>query len=294
MQTVAHDPSRATRAQPLLSRTTHPLLNSVISKDGTRIVYDRSGTGPALILIDGALCSRAFGPSPKLAPLLARHFTVYTYDRRGRGDSGNTNPYAPAREVEDIAALIDVAGGRASLLGLSSGGALALEAAASGLAIDKVVAYEPPYVDDTGLRGGAAHEGHLKQLLAEGNRAGAVKYFMKDMVGAPPFMIVMLRLMPWIWRKLEAVAHTLPHDAAVMTAFRVPRKRFASIPVQALIMSGGKTDARLRDAALVVAESIPLARHKELPGQTHNVKPDVLAPAVVEFLTAPATIVKRS
>jgi pimeloyl-ACP methyl ester carboxylesterase len=261
-----------------------PLKSYVPSKDGATIAYEQIGSGPALILIDGALCSRAFGPSPKLAPLLAKHFTVYTYDRRGRGRSGDKKPYAPAREVEDIAALIDVAGGKASLVGLSSGGALALEAAASGLAVENVFAYEPPYVDDTGERGGAAYEGQLKRLLAEGNRGGAVKYFMKDMVGAPAAMVVLLRLMPWIWRKLEAVAHTLPYDAAVMTGFRIPRQRFASIRVPAMIMNGGKTDSRLLEAAVAVAASIPRGRYRELAGQTHNVKPEVLTPAVVEFL----------
>ena len=264
----------------------------VTSKDGTTIAYERSGTGPALIIVDGALCSRAFGPSPKLAPLLARHFTVCTYDRRGRGGSGDTQPYSPAREVEDIAALIETAGGSASLLGLSSGGALALEAAASGLAVTSVVAYEPPYVDDTGQRGGAAHEGQLRRLLAEGNRGGAVKYFMKDMVGAPTAMVVMLRLMPWIWRKLQAVAHTLPYDAAVMTGFRIPRERFSSIGVPTLVMNGAKTDARLRDAARAIAELIPAARYRELEGQTHNVKPAVLVPAVVEHFAAPAVGVR--
>ena len=262
-------------------------MTQVRSKDGTPIAYERSGSGPALILVDGALCSRAFGPSPKLAPLLARQFTVYAYDRRGRGQSGDTQPYSPAREVEDIAALVEAAGGRALLLGLSSGGALALEAAASGIPVDKVVAYEPPYVDDSGQRGGAAYEGHLRRLIAEGNRGGAVKYFMKDMVGAPAPIVVMMRLIPWIWRKLAAVAHTLPYDAAVMTAFRIPRARFASIRVPVLVMNGGKTDPRLREAAHTIVEAIPGARHRELAGQTHNVKPDVLVPAVVEFFPAP-------
>jgi len=261
-------------------------MSYVSSKDGTTIACDRYGTGPALILVDGALCSRAFGPSPKLAPLLAEHFTVWAYDRRGRGQSGDTRPYSTAREVEDIAALIQEAGGTASLLGLSSGGALALEAAASGLPIGNVVAYEPPYVDDAGLRGGAVHQEQLERLVAAGNRGGAVKYFMKDMVGAPAAMVVMMRLMPWIWRKLEAVAHTLPYDAAVMTAFRIPRARFASIGVPALVMNGSKTDDRLRKAAHALADVIPGAHHRELAGQTHNVKPSVLAPAVVEFLTS--------
>jgi len=262
-------------------------MSQVRSKDGTVIAYERSGSGPALILVDGALCSRAFGPSPQLAPLLAQHFTVYAYDRRGRGQSGDTHPYSPAREVEDIAALVEVAGGSAFLLGLSSGGALALEAAASGLRINRVAAYEPPYVDDSGQRGGAAHEAQLQRLVAEGNRGGAVKYFMKDMVGAPAPMVVMMRLMPWIWRKLEAVAHTLPYDAAVMTGFRVPRARLASIAVPALVMNGTKSDSRLREAAQTIVKAVPTARHRELAGQTHNVKPGVLTPAVVDFFTAP-------
>jgi pimeloyl-ACP methyl ester carboxylesterase len=260
-------------------------MSHVTSKDGTTIAYERSGNGAALILVDGALCSRAFGPSRKLAAALEPHFTVYAYDRRGRGASGDTHPYSPAREVEDIAALIEAAGGSACLLGLSSGGALALEAAASGLPLDKVAVYEPPYVDDSGQRGGAAYEGHLQRLVAEGRRGSAVKYFMKDMVGVPAPAVVMMRLMPWIWRKLEAVAPTLPYDAAVMTAFRIPRARFASIGVPALVMNGAKTDPRLREAARTIAAAIPAARHRELPGQTHNVKPRVLAPAVVEFLT---------
>jgi pimeloyl-ACP methyl ester carboxylesterase len=263
-------------------------VSHVTSSDGTKIAYERSGNGRALILVDGALCSRAFGPSPTLAPLLARHFTVYAYDRRGRGQSGDTHPYSPAREVEDIAALVTAAGGTAFLLGLSSGGALALEAAASGLPVDKVVAYEPPYVDDSGQHGGAGHEGQLTRLLAEGNRGGAVKYFMKDMVGVPAPIVVMMRVMPWIWRKLEAVAHTLPYDSAIMTAFRIPRARFASIRQPALVMNGAKTQPRLREAAQTIAGVIPAARYRELAGQTHNVKPAVLAPAVVEFLTAPA------
>ena len=260
-------------------------MSRVISKDGTTIAYERSGSGPALILVDGALCSRAFGPSARLAPLLARHFTVYAYDRRGRGESGDTYPYAPAREVDDIAALIEAAGGSASLLGLSSGGALALEAAASGLPVDKVVAYEPPYVDDSGQRGGAGYEDHLKRLIADGNRGGAVKYFMKDMVGAPAFVVVTMRLMPWMWRKLVAVAHTLPYDAEVMTAFRIPRMRFAAIRRPALVMNGSKTDPRLKDAVQAIASAVPGARHRELAGQTHNVNPGVLSAAAAEFLS---------
>jgi len=261
-------------------------MSGVRSQDGTRIACERSGSGPPIIIVDGDLCSRAFGPSPKLAPLLAQHFTVITYDRRGRGASGDAPQYSAEREVEDIAALIQEAGGGVSLLGLSSGGALALEAAASGLSVDRVIAYEPPYVDVNGQGGGAAHEQRLKQLLAEGDRGGAVKYFMKDMVGAPSAMVVMMRMMPWIWRKLQAVAHTLPYDAAVMSEFRIPLVRFATIRRPTLVMNGSKTDPRLRTAARAITEVVPGARYRELPGQTHNVKPQVLVPAVVEFASA--------
>lgn len=261
-------------------------MSRATSKDGTVIAYHRSGTGPALIVVDGALCSRGFGPSPKLAPLLARNFTVFTYDRRGRGESTDTQPYAPEREIEDLAALVAAAGGSASLLGLSSGGALALSAAAAGLPINRVVAYEPPYVDDDGKRDATRFEGELKRLLAAGDRGGAVKYFMKDMVGAPGFMVVMMRLMPWIWRKLQAVAPTLPYDAAVMSDFRIPRDRFTTIRTPVLVMNGTKTDERLKQAARDLAATVPGARHRELAGQTHNVSPGVLAPATMEFVAA--------
>ena len=259
-------------------------MSTVRSADGTLIAYETSGSGPALIIVDGALCSRTFGPSAKLARLLASHFTVFRYDRRGRGASGDSPAYAPAREVEDIAALIDAAGSPASLLGLSSGGALSLHAAASGLPITGVVAYEPPYVDDAGTRGGGAYEPHLTELVGRGDRGGAVTYFMRDMVQAPAPIVVMMRLMPWVWTKLKAVAHTLPYDAAVMSAFRVPRERFATIRVPVLVMNGTKTDARLKDAARAIAQAIPHARHQELAGQTHNVKPEVLTPATAAFL----------
>jgi pimeloyl-ACP methyl ester carboxylesterase len=261
-------------------------MTQVRSNDGTAIAFERTGRGPALILVDGAFCSRAFGPSPKIAPRLAPHFTVYTYDRRGRGQSGDTPPYAPAREVEDLAAIVQQAGGSASLLGFSSGGALALEAVAGGVPIDKVIAYEPPYVDDSGQGRGDAYEDDLKRLLAGGHRGAAVKYFMKDMVGAPAPMVVMMRLMPWIWRKLEAVAHTLPYDAAVMSRFRIPRARFASIRRPALVMNGSKTDPRLKTVARILADVIPGAHYRELADQTHNVKPAVVVPAVLEFLAS--------
>jgi pimeloyl-ACP methyl ester carboxylesterase len=262
-------------------------MDKVISKDGTPIAYEKLGSGPALILVDGALCSRKFGPMPKLAPLLAQRFTVFMYDRRGRGDSGDTQPYAKERELEDLAALITAAGGSAFAVGLSSGAGLALEAAASGLNLAKLVAYEPPYVAmHEPHHAQANHEAQLQRLLAEGRRGDAVKYFMRDMVGAPGFVVVMMRLMPGVWKKLEAVAHTLPYDTRIMSDFTVPAARFASIRVPSLVMHGGKTDAKLKKAAETVANVVPRARHRALDGQTHNVNPKVLAPAVTEFFTA--------
>jgi len=258
-------------------------MNTALSKDGTAIAYERLGTGQPLILVDGALCSRSFGPMPRLAPLLARHFTVFMYDRRGRGDSGDTKPYAKEREVEDIEALIKEAGGSAFVVGLSSGAGLALEAAASGLGITKLAVYEPPYmVDDSDPRA-AGHEAQLNHLIAAERRGHAVKYFMRKMVGVPAMVVALMQLMPGVWSKLKAAAHTLPYDAAVMCNFSMPARRLASITTPTLAINGEKTDARLRHAVQAVVKVLPNVQHRTLKGQTHNVKPQVLVPVLVEF-----------
>jgi pimeloyl-ACP methyl ester carboxylesterase len=259
-------------------------MSQVTSKDGTPIAYERVGQGPPLILVDGALCSRAFGPMPKLAPLLARDFTVYFYDRRGRGESGDTPPYTKAREVEDLAALIAAAGGAAAMLGLSSGAALALEAAAARLPVTRVVAYEPPYIEPDGETRGQVHQTRLQELIAAGDRGGAVRYFMRAMVRVPAPFVIMMRLMPSLWRKLKAVAHTLPYDSAVMGDFTVPGKRLGAVGIPTLVLHGSKTDPRIKRAAGAVAGAIAGSQAKTLEGQTHNVSAAVLAPAVVEFL----------
>jgi pimeloyl-ACP methyl ester carboxylesterase len=272
-------------------------MSHVISRDGTKIAFDRTGNGPALILVDGALCSRAFGPSAKLASAFAAgaaNYSVYRYDRRGRGESGDTERYAIDREIEDLDALIAHAGGSAALLGLSSGGALALHAAAAGLPIDSVIAYEPPYVHTNGGGREADYEAELRGMIVRGNRGGAVTYFMRDMVGAPAFVPIMMRLMPWVWRKLVAVAHTLPYDAAVMTQFRVPQIRFASIRQPVLVLNGSKTAPRLKAAARALVATVPDARHGELAGQTHNVKPDALVTGSLAFLSSGRTLAERS
>ena len=240
-------------------------MSQVTSKDGTQIAYERLGQGPALILVDGAMCSRAFGPMPKLAPLLAKHFTVFMYDRRGRGQSGDTQPYDKAREIEDLAALLEAAGGSAFLLGLSSGAALALEAAAAGLPVKAVAAYEPPYVEEAGSTRGTEHAPRLKALLEAGDRGGAVKYFMGPMVGAPAFVAVMMQAMFWVWPKLKAVAHTLPYDAGVMGDFTVPTSRLAGIRNRTLAMHGSKTDARLQRAAQHGGPGHPQRRAQDAP-----------------------------
>lgn len=253
------------------------------SRDGTAIAFERTGEGPPLILVDGALCSRAFGPAAKMAERLAPHFTVYTWDRRGRNQSGDTAPYAVAREVEDLEALIREAGGGASLLGFSSGAALALEAAAAGLPVDRLVLYEPPWV---GRRNGGPepdHRGRLEELLRAGKRGAAVTYFMADMVGMPRVIAWAMRLAP-MWRKLEAVAHTLPYDAAVMGDWEVPAERAARVRVPALVLGGEKSPAPLRSAADRAAAAIPGAARRTLAGQSHNVAPEALAPVLREFL----------
>lgn len=263
-------------------------MNTLQSDDGTSIAYDRVGSGPALILVDGALCSRAFGPMPKLAPLLAPHFTVYTYDRRGRGDSADATSYSAEREVADLAALVRVAGGSAFAFGASSGAALILHAAASGVPLTRLAMYEPPYVSE-GARGGEPdHIARLRRLLAAGKRGAAVKYFMCDMVGAPKPVVFMMQLMLPIWSKLKAVAHTLPYDATIMGNWLVPKERAAKVRAPTLVMYGGKTDERLRRAAQGLAAALPVAELRALPGQNHAAAASALAPALITYFGAAA------
>lgn len=258
-------------------------MQTLQSNDGTSIAYERTGSGPALILVDGALCSRAFGPMPKLVPLLAPHFTVYTYDRRGRGDSADAASYSVDRELEDLAALVRVAGGSAFAYGASSGGALVLHAAASGVPITRLAIYEPPFVTEGASGGEADHIVQLRALIASGRRGAAVKYFMADMVRAPKPVVFMMQLMFPVWSKLKAVAHTLPYDAAIMGNWLVPKERAASVRVPALVMYGGKTDERLRRAAEAVSAALPNAELKVLPGQNHAAAASAVAPALVAY-----------
>ena len=239
------------------------VMTHVISKDGTRIAYERMGSGPALVLVDGAMCSRAFGPMPKIAALLKEHFTVYLYDRRGRGESGDTQPYSKAREVEDIEALIRAAGGSAFALGLSSGAALALEAAASGSRVREARRLRAAV---HARRRGASRE-RRSRGQAEGarrradERGAAVKYFMRDMVGVPAPFVLMMQVMRGVWGKLKAVAHTLPYDAAIMGNWQVPAARLAGVrdadARDARRQDGDAPEARRRRAREGAAERSP-------------------------------------
>jgi pimeloyl-ACP methyl ester carboxylesterase len=260
-------------------------MKTVTSKDGTSIAYDQQGRGEPVILIDGALCSRAFGPMPELAKLLAPHFTVINYDRRGRNESGDTKPYSPEREVEDIEALINEAGGSAFVAGISSGAALGLSAAAAGLNIKKLALYEAPFmVDKTGHQPPPDAEAQLKAMIASGRRGDAVKFFLKDMVGVPPFVVFMMRIMP-VFSKLKAVAHTIPYDAAVMGDFSLPEERAASVKIPTLVGGGEKSPASMQNAVKKLAETIPGSELKMFKGQTHNISVKVLAPALIEFFS---------
>ena len=261
-------------------------MAQVTSKDGTSIAYEKTGSGPALLLVDGALCHRKFGPTPKLAPQLAKDFTVFAYDRRGRGESTDTKPYAVEREVEDIEALINATGGSAYLCGISSGAALALEAANRGLPIKKVAAFEAPFiVDDTRTPIPADFLEQLNKMLAEDRRGDAVRHFMK-LVGVPSIFVQLMRFMP-AWSKLRAAAHTLPYDITIVKDYQqgkpLPKDKWATVSVPTIIFGGGKSPAWMQNAMKELAQVVPNAEHKTLPGQTHMVKPNVLAPALIEF-----------
>ncbi|HKT06091.1 MAG TPA: alpha/beta fold hydrolase [Rugosimonospora sp.] len=276
-------------------------LNEVTSADGTVIGYERTGSGPALVLVDGAMCYRGAGPLGALAAVLRDGFTVYTYDRRGRGASGDTLPYAVAREVEDLRAVIARAGGTAYVYGISSGAALALLAAATGPGIARLALYEPPYrsdVDDGGR--GKEYTQRLRELLDAGRRGDAVALFMAH-VGMPEQAIAGMRAQPG-WPAFEAIAPTLAYDDEILGEGTVPRDAAARVSAPALVLAGGASPAFLRDAARATAAALcggaqpepglggdgrpqrrPAAGFRELDGQTHDVALDALAPVLREF-----------
>jgi pimeloyl-ACP methyl ester carboxylesterase len=264
-------------------------MTTVRSEDGTPIAYERTGSGPAVIIVDGALCYRDAGPARKVAAELAERFTVITYDRRGRGESGDTQPYSVAREVEDLEALIAAAGGRASLCGFSSGAVLSMEAGRAGAAVERIVAYEPPFiVDDSRSPAPADYVAGLNEDLAAGRRGAAVKRFMR-MVGMPAFLLAVSPLFPG-WKKLKGIAHTLPYDAAVMGDTQAGRpldpERWSAVRVPTLVLVGGKSPEWMANGTQMLTELLPPdARREVLEGQTHMVKAKPLAPVVTRFFT---------
>lgn len=260
-------------------------MNIVVSRDGTRIAFDTYGDGPPVVLVGGALGIRGY--STALAGLLAPHLRVIAYDRRGRGDSGDTPPYGVDREIEDIAALVAETGGSALLYGHSSGAALALEAVLRGVDVTRLAVYEPPFLIDPGhspLAGDYVQrlEGHI----AAGHRGEAIEQFMREAVLVPPEQIAGMRGSP-MWPSLEASAHTLVYDQAVMDRTRLdvpdPLARFASITVPTLTLDGGESPGWLSEPAKRLAGILPDATHLTLDGQNHGVDPAVLAPVLIEF-----------
>ncbi|GAA0610263.1 alpha/beta fold hydrolase [Kribbella sandramycini] len=266
-------------------------MNTTVSKDGTTIAYDRRGSGPALVLVDGALCSRAQGPMPELAELLADRFTVYNYDRRGRGDSGDASPGGSGRageasidrELEDLAAVIEVAGGSAYVYGTSSGAALALAAANAGLPIERVVAFETPFVVDGSRK--PMPETFVADLEARGP-ADAVKYFLTKGVGLPGPMVTLMRLMP-AWKQMTAVAHTLPYDGRFVAHNGLGRSldagQWSAVGVPVLTVIGGKSPAWMKNAVAAVTAAVPGAECREVPGQNHMIAAKAIAPVIAGF-----------
>ena len=266
-------------------------MNPVRSADGTSIAFTKAGQGPPLILVDGALCSRSFGPMPKLAAQLTPHFTVYTYDRRGRGASGDTPPYTAGREVDDIEALVALAseGETVFVHGTSSGSALALEAAKRIPAIGKLAVYEPPFIVD-GTRPPIPDDylARLDRLVADGRSGDAVKMFMR-FVGTPAIFTAVMPLTP-VWPKLKAVAPTLPYDITIVQDHQrgtpFTPAEWAAVKIPTLVAVGGKSPAWMANATRALADALPDARYRTLPGQNHMVKPQAIAPVLTEFFLA--------
>lgn len=265
-------------------------MKTATSKDGTTIAYDQSGIGPALILVGGMFEYRAWeSETPKLAalPLLAQHFTVYHYDRRGRGDSTDTLPFAVEREVEDIEALINAAGGSAFVFGISSGAALAFEAAlALGGKVKKVALYDPPYNDEVDARQAWKHfRQELKETLAEGRHGDAVGLFMM-LLGMPAEQLEGMRQYP-MWSFWEAIAPTIAYDAAIVgEEAAVPTERATRVTVPTLVINGSESYPFMHVSGATLAKVMPHAQYRILEGQTHEVEAEAIAPVLTEFFTS--------
>jgi alpha-beta hydrolase superfamily lysophospholipase len=261
-------------------------MNTATSRDGTTIAFDRTGDGPAVILVAGAFGDRTM--MAPLAALLAPRFAVYNYDRRGRGGSGDTAPYAAEREVEDIEALLEHAGGTAYAYGISSGAVLALHAARRLPGITKLALYEPPFIVDDSYRPlPPDYVDRVNELTSTGRPGDAVELFL-TFVGVPAEEVAQMRALPF-WAALEAVAHTLAYDFTVMGETQrgkpLPAK-WASITTPTLVASGSDTpQPYIRPAADALAALLPHARRHTVAGQDHAVAPDAIAPVLTDYFT---------
>ena len=254
--------------------------DATMSSDGTAISYDRCGAGPPVVIVGGGPTDRT--ANTPLARLLASQFTVFNYDRRGRGASGDTPPYSVDREYEDLGAVLGAAGGHANVFGSSSGGVLALKAAARGLPIDRLAIWEPPFVVDHSRPSPPAdYASQVESLVAAGRPGDALELFFTGAVALPVELVAQMRQAPF-WSYMEAAAHTLVYDAAVMDDFSLPAGLFARVTVPTLLIDGGTTPW-MTSAARAVASVLPEATRKTLAGQPHNVDPSAIAPALAEF-----------
>ena len=265
-------------------------MHTVTSNDRTPIAYECSGSGPALLLVGGALSSRSAAPA--FVTLLAQRLTVYDFDRRGRGESGDAHPYAVEREIDDIAAVIDEAGGRAFVYGHSSGAVLSLRAAARlGDKITKLVLYEPPFIiDDSRPPAPVQYVDHLDELVAAGRRGDAVDYFMTEVVGTPKQALREMRGTP-AWSGMEHLAHTLAYDGRVvgntMSGRAEPLHQWATLHTPTLVLAGSNSPPFLHAGARTLAALLPNGHYRSLDGLDHSASmsaPHTLAPVVVEFL----------
>lgn len=267
-------------------------MQQVISKDGTPIAYDRYGSsGPALIFVHGATEHRAVSQTmTRLAELLASDFTVYHYDRRGRGDSGDTTPYAIEREIEDIDALVQAAGGSAYAMGMSSGAVLTLRAAAHGIGFRKIALYEPPLIlDDSRPPLPADYVQQLDVMTHSGRGGDAVALFMTAAVGMPEEYVTPMRSEPF-WAGLEAIAHTIAYDGRIMgnlmSGDPSVLKPFATVSVPTLVIGGTGSPSFMQEGAQALATTLPNGDHRSLADQTHDVDPTVLAPVLKEYFSS--------
>jgi pimeloyl-ACP methyl ester carboxylesterase len=258
-------------------------MDTVTSRDGTTLAYDRLGDGPPVVLVSGGSVDRTSNAG--LAEQLADTHRVYNYDRRGRGDSGDTPPYAIEREVEDIAAVLEAAGGSAHLYGSSSGGGLAMHAAAAGLPVRRLALWEPPYNVNGRPDLPADTASVYRELVEAGRRGDAAEYFMAKVVGMPPEFVAQARQAPW-WAQQEAIAHTLAYDATIMGDYTLPVDIAKAITVPTLIVVGGASFGFMAETADALAQLIPNAQWATVEGQAHNVDPGALAPVLKRFFAA--------